>query len=166
MIAAMISPIQRANCDLVRSMKLEMISSTPMMSHTHPYVVRLSPKITVLQIFRQRAVVPERPDRIDDPHEPGKSEHGARKEEPAEALVFLVRTHFSAHIVLLWELSMGRYCRQEQRIARRKVDALARTRVADACRSASDSSSQPTAIGACIRPRGTHGGCPHCERTS
>src|SRR5262249_62123915 len=61
----------------------------------------------VLQVLRQRTLVAERPDRIDDPHEPGQSEHGPREEEPAEARV--LRTHISAHIVLLWELSMGAY---------------------------------------------------------
>ena len=39
----------------------------------------------VLEVVGEGALVAERPDRVDDPQDPGESEHGPGEEEPAGA---------------------------------------------------------------------------------
>ncbi len=51
-------------------------------------VVEVRPEDSVLEILRERSVVAEGPERVDQAHEPGEPEDRTREEEPAGPRLF------------------------------------------------------------------------------
>src|SRR6476661_2566452 len=81
---------QRVVAGLLAFLQVPRSRAAPSGSHSdaepHPSVrLEVRAERSILQVLRDRALVPEGPQRIDDAHEPGQSEQGAREEEPAGA---------------------------------------------------------------------------------